>query len=80
MGSQPYERIQPGTDQDWRTLLGRKVSIRYRLPDGPAEAIGVVMSLEEEGARVQIVGRRGEIRSVVISDIEAGKVWPIAEA
>jgi len=80
----PFERIEGATRRDWTALLGRKVSIRYRIPASEgataSEAIGVVMSVEpdDEGIeRVQIVNRRGSVRSIRIRDVVAGKVWPL---
>ncbi len=67
--------------EDWTQLLGRKVSIRYRLHDGDhafSEAIGVVQSVTppgEDAARVTVVNRRGEARSVPIEDIVTTKVF-----
>ncbi len=67
---------------DWKAVLGRKVSIRYRLHDDPAhpfsEAIGMVQAVRgEEGAeRVEIVNRRGEVASVATDDILAAKLFP----
>ena len=62
----------------WEELLGRKVSVRYRLHDDPAhpfsEAIGVVMSVEDD--IVSIVNKRGETRSFPIADVLASKVFP----
>ena len=58
--------------------MGRKVSLRYRLHDDPehpfSEAIGVVMSVGEDD--LQIVGKRGEVVSIPIGDIEASKLFP----
>lgn len=78
-----FERVERGRLQDWRSLLGRKVSIRYRLHDDPdvamSEAIGVVASVTEDDSgapRVAILNRKGEVREVPVVDILAGKVWP----
>ncbi|MGI8773946.1 MAG: hypothetical protein ACR2KQ_02845 [Actinomycetota bacterium] len=77
-----HERIAPGDQQDWRRLLGRKVSIRYRLHDDGAgdvfsEAIGVVMGVSEAsaGSIIKIVTKRGEVREVPVGDVVAGKAW-----
>lgn len=77
-----HERIAPGQQQDWHRLLGRKVSIRYRLygegtGDASSEAIGVVMAVSEASGRsvVKIVTKRGETREVPVADVVAGKVW-----
>lgn len=79
-----HERIAPGAQQDWRRLLGRKVSIRYRLHQADAgdafsEAIGVVMGVSEAsaGPLVKIVTKRGEVREVPVGDVVAGKAWPV---
>ena len=65
-------------DLDWLQLLGRKVSVRFRLHDDPAhpfsEAIGVVMSVED--GVVTLVNKRGESRSFAIEDVLASKVFP----
>ena len=78
-----FQRLEGATEEVWRSLLGRKVSIRYRLRDDPAEhavseAIGIVMSVksdETDGAEVSIVDQRGEITKVAIDDVMAGKAW-----
>jgi ribosome maturation factor RimP len=75
-----FER--PKTEDDWRRCLGRKVSLRYRLPassDTPfSEAIGVVASVDssESGPQVAILNKRGETRLVPLADIEAAKIFP----
>jgi hypothetical protein len=57
-------------------LLGRKVSIRYRLHDDPdhpfSEAIGVVMAVTE--GDVSILNRKGTVAVVPINDILATKI------
>jgi hypothetical protein len=67
--------------RDWKQHLGRKVSIRYRLHDDPdhpfSEAIGVVMAIHDDDARIDLVSRRGELVSVAIDDILAAKVFPV---
>lgn len=68
--------------EPWKALLGRKVSIRYRLhgdPEHPfSEAIGVVMSVDgsDDEERVRIMTRRGEDVEVATSDILASKTFP----
>jgi ribosome maturation factor RimP len=76
-----FER--PDSEADWRRCLGRKVSLRYRLPapsDSPfSEAIGVVASVErtDSGPVVAILNKKGETKMVPIADIEVAKVFPI---
>ena len=71
-----------GPDLPWRELLGKKVSIRYRLhgdPDHPfSEAIGVVMSVadSDRGERITIVTRRGAEVVVGAEDVLAQKTFP----
>ncbi|MBW3594319.1 MAG: hypothetical protein KY391_01980 [Actinobacteria bacterium] len=66
----------------WRALLGRKVSVRYRLHGDPrhqfSEAIGVVMGIEtsERGELIKILTRRGEQVVVNADDIVARKTFP----
>ena len=68
---------------DWRGLLGRKVSMRFRLHDDPAhqfsEAIGVVMtvSTSERGEQVTILTRRGDTVLVPTADVLALKTFPV---
>ncbi len=74
-----FER--PESEADWRRFLGRKASIRYRLPpsaDMPSsEAIGVVAGVESDPSpSVSILDKRGESKVIAIDDIEAAKVWP----
>jgi len=63
-------------------LLGRKVSIRYRLHDDPqhpfSEAVGVVMSVErsERGDLVTILNRHGQKVVVCSTDVAARKTFP----
>ena len=65
--------------EKWKPLLGRKVSIRYRLHEDPehpfSEAIGVVMTVEgpERAERVSILTKRGETIVVSVQDILAAK-------
>ena len=70
------------TDLPWRELLGKKVSIRYRLhgdPEHPfSEAIGVVMSVEpsDQSERITIVTRKGAEVVVGAEDVLAQKTFP----
>jgi hypothetical protein len=75
-------RFEGASEETWRSLLGRKVSIRYKLTGDPqhpvSEAIGIVMSVkpDETGrTQVMIVNRRGDISTVGIDDVLAGKAW-----
>ncbi|MGH2807289.1 MAG: hypothetical protein ACRDKT_08435 [Actinomycetota bacterium] len=65
-------------ETEWDRLLGRKVSVRFRLHDDPAhpfsEAIGVVMSVEE--GVVTLVNKRGEERKFPVADVLTAKVFP----
>ena len=67
---------------EWKTLLGRKVSIRYRLhgdPEHPfSEAIGVVMSVagSDRGEQITIVTRRGAEIVLGAEDVIAKKTFP----
>jgi hypothetical protein len=67
---------------EWRMLLGRKVSIRYRLHGDPdhsfSEAIGVVMSVadSDRGEQITIVTRRGAEVVVGAEDVLAQKTFP----
>ena len=73
---------RPTTEADWRGLLGRKVSIRFRLPDADtpfSEAIGVVSGVgagPDGSTAVSILTKRGETKSVPLADIEAAKAFP----
>ena len=64
-------------------MLGRKVSIRYKLHGDPAhpfsEAIGVVQAVRHGDAppSVELLSRRGEVVTVAISDVLAAKVFPL---
>lgn len=64
----------------WKSLLGRKVSVRYGRPGDEqhpfSEAIGVVQTVREEPPTVTIVNRRGVPATVPIADVTAGKVFP----
>ena len=73
---------RPSSEREWKKHLGRKVSLRYRLHGDPShpfsEAIGLVQSVgagEDGVVRVTIVNRRGEVTSVVTSDVLAAKVF-----
>jgi len=75
-------RLENASEETWRSLLGRKVSIRYKLTGDPehpvSEAVGIVMSVkaDETGkAQVLIVNRRGDISTVGTDDVLAGKAW-----
>ena len=77
-----FQRLEGATEGTWRSLLGRKVSVRYRLRDDPehdsSEVIGIVMSIksdETDGAQISIVDKRGDITKVAIDDVMAGKAW-----
>lgn len=62
--------------EEWRKLLGRKVSVRYRTGDpaaAPNEAIGVVRSVSSE--KVTVTTKRGEDRDFPIAGVMAGKAW-----
>lgn len=75
MGSSPIE--------DWRPLLGRKVSLRYKLreSDHPfSEAIGVVAGVtsDDQGSQtIAILTRSGVTKSIPTADILASKLFPI---
>ena len=66
----------------WKSLLGRKVSIRFRLrgdPEHPfSEAIGVVMAVDPSDGdeRIKILTRRGDEVVVAASDVLARKTFP----
>ena len=69
-------------DLPWKDLLGKKVSIRFRLHGDPqhsfSEAIGVVMAIDpsERADRITILTRRGEEVVVDASDVLARKTFP----
>ena len=77
------ERPSGPTEPGWRELLGRKVSLRYRLHDDPdhpfSEAIGVVMSVRDEAPDevITIVDRRGQKIELPAADVLARKVFEI---
>ena len=66
----------------WKSLLGRKVSVRFRLrgdPDHPfSEAIGVVMAVDPSDGEetIKILTRRGDEVVVAASDVLARKTFP----
>jgi len=70
------------SELEWKTLLGRKVSIRYRLhgdPEHPfSEAIGVVMYVadSDQGEQITIITRRGDELVVGAEDVLAQKTFP----
>lgn len=75
------QRIEGLGEAEWRGLLGRKVSLRYRLHDDAdpfSEAIGVVMGVRPGPGvgSVTILNKRGEQVIVPIEDVLAGKVFP----
>jgi hypothetical protein len=68
------------SEHAWRGLLGRKVSLRYRLRGDPAhpfsEAVGMVSFVGlGEGSRVvvKVVNRRGETVVVGLEDVLAAR-------
>ena len=73
---------QRNAASNWTSLLGRKVSIRYRLhgdPEHPfSEAIGVVMAVEgsDRGEHITILTRRGDEVVVSAEDVLAQKTFP----
>ena len=74
-----FQRLPPDDDREWSRLLGRKISIRYRLHGADhshSEAIGVIASVGD--GRIGVLNRHGERIDVATDDIEAGKVFPIA--
>lgn len=71
------EPLADASEAAWRALLGRKVSVRFRVHDDPAhpfsEAIGMVQKVTD--GHVEIVNRRGEVARFALEDFVAGKVW-----
>lgn len=71
------------SEPSWPSLLGRKVSLRYKLHDDPghpfSEAIGVVMSVRGSGATevVSLIDRKGRTIEIAASDIVARKLFPL---
>ena len=68
---------------DYRPLLGRKLSLRYRLHDEPAhpfsEVVGVLASVApgaDDRETLSILTRRGETVHVPAAEIEAARVFP----
>ena len=67
---------------DWRLLIGRRVSVRYALrgdPEHPfSEAVGTVGSVEGEGRRstITIFTKRGDRIVIRAGDVLAAKVFP----
>ncbi len=67
---------------EWRTLLGKKISIRFRLHDDPvhpfSEAVGVVSGVEqsEHASRITILTRQGTTVEVATDDVLALKEFP----
>jgi hypothetical protein len=74
-------RLESATEATWKGLIGRKVSVRFRLPsdiEHPfSEAIGMVASVGD--GVVSVVNRRGEMSVFAIDDVLAGKAWPVSE-
>jgi hypothetical protein len=53
--------------------VGRRVSIRYRLPDGKAsDVVGVLEEFNER--RLAVRNRRGQIVTVARSDVVASRI------
>jgi hypothetical protein len=77
-----WRGVASARPQDWRALLGRKVSIRYKLHGDPthpfSEAIGVVQGVThgDDAPNVELLSRRGELVTVAIPDVLAAKVFP----
>lgn len=69
--------------EHWRQLLGRKVSLRYRLDSDSewpfTEVVGVVMSAEDSaaGRQITIMDKHGSVHEVTLHDIVAVKVFPL---
>jgi hypothetical protein len=72
----------PRSVEEWRSLLGRKVSVRFRAHDDPeypfSEAIGVVQSVADtgDGARLRMINRKGRSVEIALDDVLAAKVFP----
>ncbi len=68
---------------DWRALLGRKVSVRYRLREAEhpfSEAIGVVAAVGSDASGAQMVSiltRSGQTKQIAVADITASKLFPL---
>ena len=75
-------RLEGLGPDEWRALLGRKVSVRYSIYDDPehrvTEAIGMVSAVteDESGATISLVDRRGETISFPLRHLAAGKAFP----
>ena len=62
-------------------MLGRKISIRFRLHDDAApfsEAVGVISAVTDSAGaeRIEVMKRSGDVVSVDVPDIVAMKVFP----
>ncbi len=71
----------PPSLEEWRALLGRKVSLRYKLYQDPkypeSEVVGVVQSVgEPEDGSLTILDRHGRSHSMKAEAIVAAKVFP----
>ena len=73
----------PSPPADYRPLLGRKLSLRYRLHGDPAhpfsEVIGVLASVaadENDRETLGVLTKRGETVRVSVPDVVAARVWP----
>ncbi len=72
--------------EDWKPLLGRKVSLRYRLhdPQHPySEVIGVVSAVRSDPSGDQIVSiltRSGETKQIAAADVTATKLFPLSRS
>ena len=72
----------PEPPDDWRALIGRRVSLRYALrgdPDHPfSEAIGVIGSVEGDGpgASITLFTKKGERLTLRAADVLAAKAFP----
>jgi hypothetical protein len=76
-----YLRLEGLGPDDWRSLLGRKVSVRYAIYDDPehrvTEAIGMVSAVgDEPGTTISLVNRRGETTTFALKHLVAGKAFP----
>ena len=77
-----FERLPPDVPERWRSLLGRKISIRYALKGDPehpfSEAIGVISGISEsDDPTIAIIDREGKTTEVLGSDVLQGKVFPV---
>ena len=74
------EGSEPGPRR-WKSILGLKVSVRFRLRDDPqhgySEALGVVQAVHEaEGdEEVEVITRAGKVVSFAASDVTHVKVF-----